>query len=187
MPESKDEEARQNRFRSLYESHYADVWAFAVRRLASVLEVPDVVADVFTVAWRRLDRVPESPGDLLWLYGVAQRVLANQRRSSSRRSRLVRRLGEQPQALPVDHPKPTTGDLMMLAIEELRTGERDALRLVVWEGLTHAEAASVLGCSANAVAIRVHRAKGHLREALAANGIESSSEPIISPSRRTRS
>jgi hypothetical protein len=38
------------------------------------------------------------------------------------------------------------------------------------------------------VAIRVHRAKEHLREALGAQGFESSSsETTISPTRRTRS
>jgi RNA polymerase sigma-70 factor (ECF subfamily) len=37
---------------------------------------------------------------------------------------------------------------------------------VHWEQLSHAEAAQVMGCSANAVAIRVHRARGRLREAL---------------------
>jgi RNA polymerase sigma-70 factor (ECF subfamily) len=181
-------DARQHRFRSLYEAHYAEVWAFAVRRLPSVLEVPDVVADVFTVAWRRLDRVPEPPEDLLWLFGVAHRVLANQRRSISRRNRLIRRLQEQPETPPMDHPRSTTSDLLLSAIEELRAGERDALRLVVWEGLTHAQAATILGSSANAIAIRVHRAKGRLRKVLTAHGIErSSSEPTINPSRKTRS
>ena len=41
------------------------------------------------------------------------------------------------------------------------------LQLVLWEQLSHAEAAQVLGCSANAVAIRVHRAKARLRGLLA--------------------
>jgi DNA-directed RNA polymerase specialized sigma24 family protein len=39
--------------------------------------------------------------------------------------------------------------------------------LVYWEQLSHAEAAQVLGCSPNAVAIRTHRAKERLRDALA--------------------
>jgi RNA polymerase sigma factor (sigma-70 family) len=189
VPESKEEDARQHRFRSLYEAHYAGVFAFAARRLPSTPEIPDVVAEVFTIAWRRLDIVPEPPRDLLWLYGVAHRVIANQRRSSTRRSNLLKRLQDQTQAISVETPpEDPVAELVLSAIESLRAIERDALRLVLWEGLSHAEAASVLGCSSNAVAIRVHRAKLHLQEALASHGIESSrSEPTIIPSRRARS
>jgi len=45
--------------------------------------------------------------------------------------------------------------------------EREAIALVHWEQLSHDEAARVLGCSSNAVAIRVHRARSRLRQALA--------------------
>ena len=43
-------------------------------------------------------------------------------------------------------------------------------RLVVWEGLSHAEAAEVMGCSINAIALRMRRAKQRLRRVLAPNG-----------------
>jgi len=36
--------------------------------------------------------------------------------------------------------------------------------LVSWDGCTHAEAAQVLDCSVNAVALRLHKAKTRLRE-----------------------
>jgi DNA-directed RNA polymerase specialized sigma24 family protein len=37
----------------------------------------------------------------------------------------------------------------------------------MWEGLTHAEAARVLGGSANAIALRLHKARARLRSELA--------------------
>ena len=37
--------------------------------------------------------------------------------------------------------------------------------LVAWEQLSYAEAAQVLGCSPNAIGIRVHRARTRVREA----------------------
>ena len=58
-------------------------------------------------------------------------------------------------------------DHLIAALDQLSRAEREALQLVLWEQLSHAEAAQVLGCSANAVAIRVHRAKARLRELLA--------------------
>ena len=44
-------------------------------------------------------------------------------------------------------------DELLLALRQLKDGEREALMLVYWEQLSLAEAGQVLGCSANAVAI----------------------------------
>jgi RNA polymerase sigma-70 factor (ECF subfamily) len=47
------------------------------------------LAETFLVAWRRLDDVPDDP--LPWLYRVARRVLANQRRSAGSPNAAARR------------------------------------------------------------------------------------------------
>ena len=158
-------EHREQRFGVLYREHYRSLWAYAVRRVECEADAADVVADVFTVAWRRLPEVPDPPADLLWLYGVARRVVAGKRRSARRLRDLSARL----QASPV--PIPTSGDQLTDrltdAVSRLRPAEPEALALVHWEELSHAEAARVLGCSANAVAIRVHRARRRLRQSLA--------------------
>lgn len=57
--------------------------------------------------------------------------------------------------------------LVREAIEQLRPVDREVLQLVLWDGLSHAEAGQVLGCSSNAVALRLHKAKERLRAALA--------------------
>ena len=57
-------------------------------------------------------------------------------------------------------------DRVVAALDRLSGREREALQLVLWDELSHADAAQVLGCSANAVAIRVHRAKARLRREL---------------------
>lgn len=156
---------REQRFSALYRQHYRSVWAYAVRRVECDADAADVVADVFTVAWRRLPEVPGPPADLLWLYGVARRVVAGKRRSARRLRDLVARL----QASPVSSPTggDQLADRLTDAVSRLRPAEREALALVHWEELSHAEAARVLGCSANAVAIRVHRARRRLRQSLA--------------------
>jgi RNA polymerase sigma-70 factor (ECF subfamily) len=159
-------EHREQRFGALYREHYRSVWAYAVRRIESQADAGDVVADVFTIAWRRLSEVPDPPGDLLWLYGVARRVVAGKRRSARRVRDLIARL----QANPVTASTGGGGlltDRLLEAVARLRPAEREAIALVHWEQLSHDEAARVLGCSANAVAIRVHRARGRLRLVLA--------------------
>ncbi|HEY2079728.1 MAG TPA: RNA polymerase sigma factor [Streptosporangiaceae bacterium] len=158
-------EHREQRFSSLYREHYRSVQAYAVRRVESQADAADVVADVFATTWRRLSEVPDPPADLLWLYGVARRVVAGKRRSAMRMRNLIARL--QATAVPAST---VTGDQVtdrvLDAVATLRPVEREALALVHWEQLSHAEAAQVLGCSENAVAIRVHRARTRLRQVL---------------------
>jgi RNA polymerase sigma-70 factor (ECF subfamily) len=159
---------RAQRFDALYARHYAAIFAYVRRRLwASGIDEDDVVADVFAVVWRRLDDLPPVPEDLLWLYGVARRCVLRARRTERRRTRLGARLaaqaelrsragsGEQPDA-----------EAVRAAIASLRARDREVLMLVMWEQLSHRDAAQVLGCSPNAVATRLHRAKERLRAQL---------------------
>ncbi|HUC27473.1 MAG TPA: sigma-70 family RNA polymerase sigma factor [Streptosporangiaceae bacterium] len=159
-------EQREQRFGVLYREHYRNVWAYAVRRIDSQTDAGDVVADVFTIAWRRLSEVPDPPGDVLWLYGVARRVVAGKRRSARRVQALIARLQANPVTVWTGGDDQLT-DLLLEAVARLRPAEREVIALVHWEQLSHDEAARVLGCSANAVAIRVHRARSRLRRALA--------------------
>jgi RNA polymerase sigma-70 factor (ECF subfamily) len=159
---------RERRFRQLYEEHYRLVQAYAVRRVDALADVADVVAEVFTTAWRRLDDIPPPPADRVWLYGTARRVLAGHYRGARRRGRLISRIessyASPPQATGLMPGYPD--GRMARAMRQLPDGERETLMLVYWEQLSHAEAAQVLGCSANAIAIRTRRAKERLREAL---------------------
>jgi hypothetical protein len=74
----------ERRFAALYQAYYRPILAYAVRRAAPGEDAADIVADVFTTAWRRIGELPEPPADRLWLYGVAQRVLAGRRRPARR-------------------------------------------------------------------------------------------------------
>ncbi len=171
MPETEDGgDDRERRFRGLYTTHYQAMLAYAIRRAEPSEDAADVVADIFTTAWRRLDQIPAAPADRLWLYGVAQRVVAGRRRSARRLRNLTSRLhAEQAVATPQQAGgRDPARDHLIAALDQLSPAEREALQLVLWEQLSHAEAAQVLGCSANAVGIRVHRAKARLRDLLAA-------------------
>ncbi len=54
------------------------------------------------------------------------------------------------------------------ALQALPDADRELLRLWAWEGLAPRDLALVLGISANAASIRLHRAKGRLRHLLLA-------------------
>jgi RNA polymerase sigma-70 factor (ECF subfamily) len=156
------------RFEALYLEHYRSIYGYVLRRVpGSAIECDDLVSDIFAVAWRRLDAVPPAPEERLWLFGVARRRLLELYRSNSSRRRLLSRLTAQPYS---EVPAPSLPDpvhaQLHKALDELRPLDRETLLLVVWDGLSHAEAAAVLGCSVNAVALRIRRAKARLRGVL---------------------
>jgi RNA polymerase sigma factor (sigma-70 family) len=70
------------RFEQIYAEHREAVRAY-VRRRAPETAVDDVVSDTFLVCLRKIDRVPPEP--LPWLYAVARKTLANERRRRARR------------------------------------------------------------------------------------------------------
>lgn len=147
------------RFHALFARHYPAVFGYTVRRVGRD-EAGDAAAEVFTVAWRRIERVPAEPETLPWLYGVARRVVANQERAARRRLRLEARAAVSPGAA-VEAPG-TAGVDVEAALLRLGTADREVLRLAAWEELQPAEIAAVLGCSANAAAVRLHRARQRL-------------------------
>jgi RNA polymerase sigma factor (sigma-70 family) len=164
------DDERAAAFGRIYDAHYAAIAAYARRRL-DPLDAEDLVAETFLVTWRRLADVPAGNEALPWLYGVARRILSQRRRGARRWDRLVTRIAslrrpEDEIAMPPEDPDGR--DAVLGALAGLRPQDQELLRLAEWEELGHAELASVLGCSTNAVAIRLHRAHRRFRQALEA-------------------
>lgn len=156
-------------FRRLYAEHGREILAYALRRAGDPEDAADVAAETFLVAWRRLEDVPPGEQARLWLYGVARRALANQRRGERRRERLGERLrAELTPALP--EPPVLPGPDVLAALERLGLEDREVLRLSAWEELSPSELATVLGISAVAARSRLHRARRRLRRALEGGG-----------------
>lgn len=152
---------REQRLRAVFDAAYQPLQAFA-RRRASPGDADDLVAEVLSIAWRRLDDIP--PGAALpWLYGVAHRTLANQRRSTDRRRRLAQKVADQ---RPAPASPPTDASPVLDALARLRLEDQEILRLAAWEQLTAAEISVVLDCTPNAAALRLSRARGRLRDAM---------------------
>ena len=138
-------------------------------RRAAPDAVEDLFAEVMTVAWRRVGDIPDG-GELPWLYGVARRVLANHRRASGRLGRLLERLAVVERGVdPGPAPRAAADPELAGALARLPATDAEVLRLWAWEELAPGEIARALGISANAASIRLHRAKGRLRDALGAD------------------
>lgn len=162
-----DRETRAACFEALYKAHMPELVRFASYRLPPDC-VGDVVAEVFVVAWRRLAEVnPDNPR--AWLYGVAQKIIANEVRARSRRTRLVRRAdrlhGDEAPVVPEDAVRDNDDRLRVLAaLDRLSPTDRDLLVAITWDGLSVAEAATVYGCTPATLSVRLHRARKRLAE-----------------------
>ena len=161
-------------FSAFFEAHHPAVSAY-LRRRAPVDVADELTVATFEVAWQRWSDVPaERP--LPWLYGVARRLLANERRSDQRRGRLRSRLAgahrsgaaHASAAQPGFDPAAAAVDALAArqALGRLRPDDREALMLVAWEGLDAAAAAASLGISPGAFAVRLHRARQRLEKLL---------------------
>jgi RNA polymerase sigma-70 factor (ECF subfamily) len=152
--------SRRDRFSTIFSLTYEPLQRY-VRRRGGGADTDDIVAETLTVVWRRLDDVPADAA-LPWTIGVARRCLANHRRTEQRRTTLAERAAAHLTA-PSD-----TDDELHLAMEQLDTDQRELLHLWAWEGFAPREIAVVLGITANAASIRLHRARRDLAALLPA-------------------
>jgi RNA polymerase sigma-70 factor (ECF subfamily) len=129
--------------------------------------VDDAVADTFLIVWRRLEEVPAGEAALVWIYGVAYRVIRHQWRSLARRGRLQERL----RTVESRSAAAAADDTVVDGVESRRVlgalarlGDTDAevLRLVAWEQLSVADVATVLGIEPDAARQRLRRARRNL-------------------------
>jgi RNA polymerase sigma-70 factor (ECF subfamily) len=154
----------------MYDACRMRVWAYAASRVGSQL-ADEVVSETFTVAWRRFSDMPASA--LPWLLGVARNVIRDSVRADRRRDSL--------QAELLTWVEESVGDIadgvadritMRHALAGLSDADREVLTLVAWQDLSPRDAAHVIGCTAAAFRVRLHRARKRLAVALRAQSAQ---------------
>jgi RNA polymerase sigma-70 factor (ECF subfamily) len=155
---------RRARFEAVVADAYEPLQRYLIRRCAAD-DVDDVLNETLLAIWRRLDAIPRGR-TLPWCYGVARHCLANSRRGSMRRLRLVDRIES-------NAPRPAGPELTAEADVELhealtRLGEldREVIRLWAWEQLEPRQIAEVLGATPNAISVRLARIRRALHREL---------------------
>ena len=152
---------------------YADQIQRYVARRIGADAADDVVAETFLLAFRQ-----RGTYDLTyscarpWLYGIATNLIARHRRTEVRQYRALARAG-------IDEVAESFADRVDAAVSAgavnrrlgaalaaLPAGQRDALLLVAWGGLSQSEAAAALRVPAGTVRSRITRARGKLRRSL---------------------
>ena len=158
----------EDKFKASYEAHVRTLLGYALRRTATPADAADVVAETMLTAWRRIDIVPDEPDTVLWLYGVARNVIANDHRTQRRQRRLAEKLRSQLDEMLEDPPisDPAVAAQVTAAMQSLTAMEHEVLTLTAAEQLSPAEIAVVLEMNQNTVRTHLHRARTKLRSAL---------------------
>jgi RNA polymerase sigma factor (sigma-70 family) len=152
------------RFEAAYRAHYPAIVRF-LRRRSDPDTADELAAETFAVAWRRLDAMPADA--LPWLLVVARNHLSNHRRAEASRREKAASSGFLAEPSARD-PAEALGEreLVLRAFRRLGERDREALRLVAWDGLSQAQAARVLGTTRLAFAARFGRARRRLQKHL---------------------
>ncbi|WP_336026587.1 RNA polymerase sigma factor [Geodermatophilus sp. FMUSA9-8] len=150
----------RTRFEELYRDTRTPLLAYLSRR-APADDAADLLAEVYLVAWRRRADLPAGDEQRLWLYGVARRLVAEHYRTSGTRADAEHEAGDavnRPQSPPIS----ARDTAVHRALDSLNDVDRELVTLTVWERLSPAEAARVVGISANTARVRLHRARARL-------------------------
>jgi RNA polymerase sigma-70 factor (ECF subfamily) len=147
--------------------HVEVLYRVAFRLLGNRHDAEDIVQDAFRSAWASRHLFDGARSERAWLLGILRRRAADH----WRRSHMRLPCGD---GCSADSPAPPDRDpfadelssAMQRALDRLPLELRETLLLVVVGGLTHQEAADVLGAPLGTVLSRVSRARTRLREYL---------------------
>jgi RNA polymerase sigma-70 factor (ECF subfamily) len=140
---------------------------FLMRRVGSEHDAEDLVQEAFVVAYRKIGKYRTAWKFSTWLFTIANRLAV----SKARRLRISRPLGR-------EVPDTSSNPLTAAEESEMRSRLWDTAREVlageaftaIWlscvESMPAEEIGKVLGRSANAVRILLHRARGRLAREL---------------------
>ncbi len=157
--------------RGAWQDLEAKLRPFVARRVASEVDVDDVVQDVFLRMQRGLPDLRDDERFGPWVYQVARSAIAEHRRQAARHPVVAGEAGEEPAAEPEEDTGAVERDLATYVapfIAMLPSPYREALTLTELEGLSQKDAAAMLGISVSGMKSRVQRGRARLREALEA-------------------
>lgn len=155
----------------LFEQYADRLYAHCFRRLGDYADAEDAVSTVFLTVWRRRQRVQlHDDSAAPWLYGIATNVCRNLERSRRRHLRVAARAGSVGDVDAPDHADRINDRLadeqrmneLLERVRALSRGEQDVLALVIWSGLSYADAAAALDIPIGTVRSRLARARARL-------------------------
>jgi RNA polymerase sigma-70 factor (ECF subfamily) len=167
-------------FEAFYREHVEAVQGFVARRVGDRERAADLTAEIFLAAIGAAQRYRPGRGTpKAWLYGIARKVVAADRRQLGREQARGERLRahallDEDDAAQIEARIEAAAKLRQLyeAMDQLAERERAILELVALDELSLTEAAAAVGVRPVTARVRLHRARRKLRDELEAASIE---------------
>lgn len=164
-------------FELIFDRHHGVIWAY-LARLGGRDRADELAGEVFLVAFARRASYDPTRGSVRsWLYGIASNLLRTRFRSDARAARAFRQAAarHRPVVVSIDGVEEVLAgrqrfDVVVAALGRLPAGDREIIVLFAWERLSYDEIATALGIEVGTVRSRLSRARGRLRELVAASG-----------------
>jgi RNA polymerase sigma-70 factor (ECF subfamily) len=164
-----DENARISRsqngdhkaFENLIEEHQHMIHSLCYRMTGSLAEAEDLAQETFIQAYQHLSSFRAESRFSSWLYRIAMNQCLNWRKRRTRQDQLHKEWSEQAQTEAAGEP--STAQPIQNALLKLHPKQRAAILLTVYDGLSHAEAAKILGCSETTISWRLFAARAKLK------------------------
>ena len=154
-------------FGELVERHYDFVHAVAWRWSGNASDAEDIAQDVCLRLGAAIRGFRGTSRFRTWLYTLTLNAARDHKRRQARDDRRMQAYAsEQATIAPPEDPDEAQREALWAAVRELPEKQCDAVLLVYAEGLSHAAAADVLGCSEATISWHVHEARKRLKTLL---------------------
>lgn len=161
-------------FETLIRNHQRMIHSLTFRMTGSLADAEDLAQETFIRAYEQIGSFRGTAKFSTWLYRIAVNACLNWRQSEARRFHLHANCAEEISAHHAngDNSPAKNGacEQVQSALLKLPAKQRAAIVLTIYDGLNHAEAAQVLGCSETTVSWRVFAARRKLKRWLTVAG-----------------
>jgi RNA polymerase sigma-70 factor (ECF subfamily) len=146
----------------LFERHYRTAYRVAYRWCGTRQDAEDAAQETFIKVARGLHAFRETSSFTTWLYRIVVNTATDLHRRNAVRARLAEdaaRHGTTEGPAAAVAPVDSDAERAWEAVGALPEKQRTALLLVFGEGLSHRDAAAVMGCPEVTVSWRIHQAR----------------------------
>jgi len=153
-------------FADLVRTHQRMIHHLAFRMTGSLAEADDLAQETFVRAYRRISDFQSNAKFSSWLYRIALNLCLDWREREHRRYQANLAWAAQTADLAPTLHADETSELVQAALLRLPPKQRAVIILTVYDHLSHAEAASIVGCAEATVSWRVFVARRSLAKML---------------------
>lgn len=158
-------------FSALVERHYGFIFRLAWRLTGHRADAEDIAQEVCARLGRAIRTYRGGSAFTTWLYAIVVNAANDAGRRAAREAAKANAWSAQALIEAHSEAREDPAEALWAAVRELPAKQREAITLVYGEGMNHAGAADLMGCSEATVSWHVHEAKKRLRQIVAAGEV----------------